>query len=64
VTVHPIPLNVQRSGSNLVLSWTNSTFALQSAPQPAGLYTNVPAASSPYTIAISGSAKFFRLRAN
>jgi len=64
VTVHPIPLNVQRSGNNLVLSWTNSTFALQSAPQPAGLYTNVPAASSPYTIAISGSAKFFRLRAN
>ena len=64
VIVRPIPLNVQRSGNNLVLSWTNSTFALQSAPQAAGLYTNVPAASSPYTIGISGSAKFFRLRAN
>jgi hypothetical protein len=37
---------------------------LQSAPTVTGTYTNVPGATSPYTNAITGSQKFFRLIAN
>jgi hypothetical protein len=65
----PIPLNYQRRNNSLVLTWTNSTFNLQSAPAVNGPYTNVPTvvpftngpATSPYTNTLSGPQKFFRL---
>ena len=63
-TISPIPLNLQRSGNNLVLSWSNPSFALQSASVVTGLYANVPSAASPYTNPITASPKFFRLKAN
>ncbi len=62
----PIPLNVQLENGSLILSWndTASAFSLQSAPMLAGVFTNIPNASSPYTNLIMGTQQFFRLRAN
>ena len=59
---HPF-LASQNIGNNLVLSWTNSAFSLQSAPSPNGLFTNVPLAVSPYTNPPLGAQQFFRLSA-
>ena len=59
-----IPLGAQPIPNALVLSWTNSSFWLQSAVMPTGVYTNVPDATSPYTNAFSGHQRFFRLQAN
>jgi hypothetical protein len=56
-------LTIQRAGANVVLTWTNSVFALQAAPTVTGTFTNVPGATSPYTNAITGSQEFFRLEA-
>lgn len=60
--VTPIPLNYQVSGTDIILSWSNPAFALQSAPLVTGAYTNV-GVGSPYTNALSGGQKYFRLRA-
>lgn len=60
----PIPLNIQLSGNDVILSWDNPAFVLQAAPTVSGTYTNVPGATSPYTNPISGSQKFFRLIRN
>ena len=56
------PLGIQRSGSDVILSWNNPLFALQSASTVSGPYTDVPGASSPYPYPISGSQQCFRLR--
>ena len=58
------PLAIRRSGTNVVLTWTNSAFGLQAAPAVIGAYINIPGAASPYTNAITGSQQFFRLIAN
>ncbi|HSU55218.1 MAG TPA: hypothetical protein VLT36_14260 [Candidatus Dormibacteraeota bacterium] len=60
----PIRLSGAKSGNNLILTWSNPAFSLESAPAPAGPFTNVPSASSPFSNPISGAAKFFRLKAN
>jgi hypothetical protein len=60
--VTSIPLNIQRSGSDVILTWTDPAFALQAAPEAAGPYTNVPGATSPFTNAIAGDQQFFRLK--
>jgi hypothetical protein len=60
----PIPLSVQLAGNEIVLAWTNSSFGIQAATQPDGVFTNVPAAVSPYTNAILAPQKYFRLKAN
>jgi hypothetical protein len=57
----PIPLVLQRSANNLILRWTDPVFGLQAAPAVTGTFTNVSGATSPYTNASSGSARFFRL---
>jgi hypothetical protein len=49
-------------GSNLVLSWGDPLFALQSATNVAGPYSTIPGATSPYTNSISGPEKYFRLK--
>jgi len=59
-----IPLNYRVVGKQLVLSWTNSTFALQAAPAAPGAYTNILGAASPYTNALSGPERYFRLKGN
>ncbi|MCL4788188.1 MAG: hypothetical protein KJ070_15575 [Verrucomicrobia bacterium] len=55
------PLNIQRLSSNAVLSCTNAALGLQSAPAISDTFTNVPGATSPYTIPIAGGQAFFRL---
>jgi hypothetical protein len=55
-------LSLKLSGSQVVLAWTNSAFTLQAASAPGGPFTNVPSAISPYTNAITGSQRFFRLK--
>ena len=59
-----IPLGCQRSDATVVLTWTNSVFVLQSANDITGPFTNVPSATSPYTNALTGAQKFFRLISN
>ncbi len=58
------PLAIKKTDTNVVLTWTNSAFGLQAAPAVTGSYTNIPAATSPYTNAITDLQKFFRLNAN
>jgi hypothetical protein len=60
----PILLEIQSSDSAVILTWTNSSFNLQAAPTPIGVYTNVPGATSPYTNSISGPRNYFRLISN
>ncbi|MEO5804673.1 MAG: immunoglobulin domain-containing protein [Verrucomicrobiota bacterium] len=61
-SISPIPLNIQRDGSNVVLTWSDPAFALQAALLVTGTYTNIPGATSPYTNAIGGSQLYFRLK--
>jgi len=57
-----IPLVIEPTPDGSVrLTWTDPTFALQSAPAAPGTYTNVPNATSPFTNAVTGSQQFFRL---
>lgn len=59
------PLNISRGlGATVVLSWTNPVYSLQAAPEVTGIFTNLPAALSPYTSSITGDRQFFRLKAN
>jgi uncharacterized repeat protein (TIGR03803 family) len=62
--VTPIPLMIRGIGNAVVLTWNGPAFALQSAPLVTGVYTNIPNATSPYTNAITGKERFFRLQAN
>lgn len=59
----PEPLNFQVFGQQCVLTWTNSLFALECAPELGGTYTNVFGAVSPYTNSLSASQAFYRLTA-
>jgi uncharacterized repeat protein (TIGR03803 family) len=57
-------LNITLSGGQVTLNWTNAALSLQSASTVAGVFTNVPAATSPYTNVISGQQEYFRLKGN
>jgi len=50
--------------NQVVLSWTNAAFNLQSAPFTSGTFTNILGATSPYPCPITGSQQYFRLVAN
>ena len=54
-------VRISSNGNNVVLTWTNAAFSLQAGPSPAGPFTNVPGATSPYTAPKSGNQRFFRL---
>ena len=60
-TVSSIPLYIQLIGTNAVLTWSSSAFALQSAPAVNGTYTNITGATSPFTNGIDSPTKFYRL---
>lgn len=60
-TVLPIPLNIQSSGTNVILTWANPAFSLQSATNVLGPYTTIPASTSPYTNAATSGQSYFRL---
>jgi hypothetical protein len=59
-----IPIHIQRTNNQMLLTWTNAAFSLQSAPAVAGTFTNIPGAMSPYTNPITGPQQYFRLIAN
>ncbi len=61
-SIAPIPLVLQRVGTNVVLSWSDSSFALQGSSAVNAGYTNVTGATSPFTNPISGPRGFFRLK--
>ena len=58
----PLVLTGIRQGDNLILTWTDEQAVLQSAPTVTGPYTDVSGATSPYTVPLSGSQQYFRLR--
>jgi hypothetical protein len=61
----PLPrLDFQTLNNQLVLSWTNAGFNLQAAPAVTGPFTNLPAATSPYTNPFTTPQQFFRLISN
>jgi hypothetical protein len=55
-----VRLGANRTGNNLVLSWTLGT--LQEADGVTGTYTDLPTATSPYTAPIGGAAKYYRVK--
>lgn len=57
----PIPLAIQKLNNQAVVTWTNSSFGLQSSPAITATFTNIPGATSPYTNPPSGVLRFFRL---
>jgi hypothetical protein len=60
--VGPAPvLSIAPSGNNVILTWNNSNYSLESAPLVTGPYTTNLLATSPWTVAISGSQQYFRL---
>ena len=60
--ISPPRLDFQLLNDELVLSWTNAGFSLQSAPAIPGTFTNFPGATSPYTNALTTPQQFFRLK--
>jgi uncharacterized repeat protein (TIGR03803 family) len=56
-----IPLNVQASRQNQILTWGNPAFSLQSAPALTGQWTTLSNAASPYTVSATNAQSFFRL---
>jgi hypothetical protein len=56
-----VRLNIQPNGSSVVLTWTNPAYLLQAASSPAGTFTFISGASSPYTNSITGPSEYFRL---
>jgi hypothetical protein len=48
-------------GANAVLTWSDASYSLQSAPLVTGTYTNVIGAVNPYTTPVTGSQRYFRL---
>ena len=57
-----IPLNIQASGSQVTLIWSNPAFGLQAAATVSGTYTNIPGATSPYPVSAGNAQRFFRLK--
>ena len=57
-----ISLEIQSVGNQVVLTWSDPAYALQSAPACTGTFTNIPDATSPYTNPVSGDQQFFRLK--
>jgi len=64
VIADPPRLDFQKLNNQLVLSWTNAGFNLQSAPLITGTFTNIPGATSPYTNSLTAPQKYFRLISN
>ena len=59
----PIPLSIQSIHDGAVLTWSDPSFLLQAGSTVTGPYTNIPGAITPYTNAVDGAQRFFRLTA-
>ena len=55
------PLNFQIAANKLVLTWTNSSFSLQTSADIFGTFTNIQGATSAYTNSPDENQRFFRL---
>lgn len=55
------PIVIQQLGNQVVLSWTNALFELQTAPTLSDTFTNLSRATSPYTNTMTGGQRYFRL---
>ena len=62
--VLPPLINFQFVDNQLILTWNNAEFGLQSAPDLSGTFTNIPSATSPFTNSVTGIQQFFRLISN
>ncbi len=61
-SVAPAPvLHIAPSGNNVILTWSDSTYSLQSAPLVTGPYTIIPGATSPWPVTIAGKQQYFSL---
>ena len=61
----PLPhLDSQTLNNQLLLSWTNAGFNLQSAPAVTDTFTILSGATSPYTNLTTSAQQFFRLIGN
>ena len=59
-----VSLSIQRIPGNVVLTWPNPAFLLQSTTNANGPYLNIPGATSPYTNLTIAPHQFFRLQGN
>src|SRR5207249_2990322 len=53
-------LSIQKVNDQVVLTWSNSAFNLQTAPTITGTFTNIIGATSPYTNSIIDPHGYFR----
>jgi hypothetical protein len=56
-----LSLNISRSGSNALITWTNSAAVLETASTVTGTWSQVESPISPYAAQITNSSLFFRL---
>ncbi|HEY1788386.1 MAG TPA: hypothetical protein VGJ73_09540 [Verrucomicrobiae bacterium] len=54
-------VSISLSGNQAVLSWSNSSYSLQSAAVVNGPYTTIAGSTSPYHYTFTGTQQFFRL---
>lgn len=54
-------LSISVSGNQAVLTWSNVSYVLQSAPVVTGPYTTIAGSTSPYHYNLTGAQQFFRL---
>ena len=54
-------LAISPSGTNVILTWNDSSYVLQHATDITGPYTTINGSASPYPYPIGGSQQFFRL---
>lgn len=59
-SVAPTTVSIEKVGNNVILTWPTGT--LQQSSTVNGTYSDMPSVTSPYTNAISGPQKFFRVR--
>ena len=57
----PIPLQIELMGGQIMLTWTDASFKLQSSSSINGPYTDVPGGTSGYMVPATG-ATYYRLK--
>ena len=62
VAVAPIPINIARSGGNVVLTWTNPVFNLYASPSVTNPFSLISGATSGYTVPASNGMRCFQLQ--
>ena len=55
-------LGITPSGTNALLTWSNSAASLEHSLTLTGAWTTVESAASPYAVPVTNEASFFRLR--